>query len=592
MKTICTTLLLTAALFAQQKDTVIVTGTADSVPLEESERNVSVEQVRGDALLTTNTVIDFLNRDSSVDLRQRGGNNIQTDVSIRGASFGQTLVLLNGMHMNDAQSGHHNMDLPTPLEATEKIEVLKGAGSTLYGSDAIGGVINVITSTPKVSEFRLRTSVGNFGVNQQRFSIGSVGKRWSEQLSFSRDFSTGFIPNRDYRNLSMSSSTSGTTELGTTSILLAHVDKPFGAEQFYGNFNSWERTRTWFGSLQQTIHRHTQFGIAYRRHTDLFVLYRDRPQVFTNRHKSDSFQANVRRTREISSNGKLHYGAEVFHDGVESNNLGVHSRTRGSAFAVLDVRVLKRFSFTAGLREELYGSFNSQWSPSIGAGYWASSQLKFRASISRAFRLPSFTDLYYRDPANLGSPNLRPEHATSFEAGADWTPNTSIRSEVTVFHRRDRDGIDYVRATVNDIWRATNFQKLQFTGIEASTKVRIPGNQDMTLSYTGLRGAQDQLGALLSKYAFNYPNHIATASWQSVTKNGWVTRVRLSGVKRYGRDPYALMDFYVTRTTGSFHPYLQLTNMTKAKYQEIAGVAMPGRGVVVGFEVAMLARRR
>jgi hypothetical protein len=114
----------------------------------------------------------------------------------------------------------------------------------------------------------------------------------------------------------------------------------------------------------------------------------------------------------------------------------------------------------------------------------------------------------------------------------------------------------------------------------------------MTLSYTGLRGAQDQLGNLLSKYAFNYANHIAAASWQNVTKNGWVTRVRVSGLKRYGRDAYGLMDLYVTRTSGSFHPYLQLTNMSKTKYQEIAGVAMPGRGIVAGFEVALISKRR
>jgi len=218
-----------------------------------------------------------------VDLRQRGGNNIQTDVSLRGSTFGQTLVLLNGMRLNDVQSGHHNMDVPVPVESLERVEILKGSGSTLYGSDAIGGVVNFITSTPEASEFRIRGAAGSFGTNQERVAGTLVRSRFTEQLAVYRDFSTGFIPNRDYRNLALSSSTFFRTRLGTSSILLASNDKPFGAEQFYGNYNSWERTRTWWASGQQAFGERTQASFAYRRHTDLFVLYRDRPQVFTNR---------------------------------------------------------------------------------------------------------------------------------------------------------------------------------------------------------------------------------------------------------------------------------------------------------------------
>ena len=226
-----------------RKDMVVVTGNYEPVPVEEADRNIRLFNVKGEPSLISNTVIDFLNQDSSIDLRQRGPNNVQTDVSIRGASFGQTLVLLNGMRMNDVQSGHHNMDLPVPIDAIERIEVLKGSGSTLYGSDAIGGVINVISKPVEVNELRLRLGVGNFGVNQQRATAALVRKRWTQQVGFSRDFSTGFRDDRDYRNLSLFSATSLTSALGLTSVLLASADKPFGADQFYGNFNSWERTQ-------------------------------------------------------------------------------------------------------------------------------------------------------------------------------------------------------------------------------------------------------------------------------------------------------------------------------------------------------------
>jgi iron complex outermembrane receptor protein len=194
------------------------------VAIEESDRAIYRQEIRGDQTLVSNSLVDFLNRDSSIDLRQRGGNNIQTDVSVRGSTFGQTLVLLNGLRLNDVQSGHHNMDVSVPIESLDRVEVLKGAGSTLYGSDAVGGVVNFITKTPEASEFRIRGAVGSFGTNQERVSGTLVRDSFTQQLSFYRDFSTGFIPNRDYRNLALSSSTYFRTRAGTTSILLAHND--------------------------------------------------------------------------------------------------------------------------------------------------------------------------------------------------------------------------------------------------------------------------------------------------------------------------------------------------------------------------------
>ena len=570
-----------------KKEAVVVTGVYEPVAIEESDRAVYRQEVRGEQTLVSNSLTDFLNRDSSIDLRQRGGQNIQTDVSLRGSTFGQTLVLLNGMRLNDVQSGHHSMDVPVPVEALDRIEVLKGSGSTLYGSDAIGGVINFITSTPESSELRIRGAAGSFGTNQQRAAATLVRKRFTQQLSVYRDFSTGFIPNRDYRNLALSSSTYFRTRLGTSSIVLAHNDKPFGAEQYYGNFNSWERTKTWWASGQQSFGERTQASFAYRRHTDLFVLYRDRPQVFTNRHAVESYQGSFRRSESLGANTRLHWGVEGWHDSIVSNNLGTHSRARGSGYAALDFRALRRFSLSLGAREEIYRAVNSQFVPSIAGGAWITGGLKWRASVSRAFRLPTFTDLYYQDPGNRGSPDLRPERAWNYETGFDWTASRKVRGELTVFHRRERDGIDYVRRSAADIWRATNFQRLHFTGVEAAARVRLHENHRLDFSYTGLHGAQDALAGVFSRYTFNYPNHLGVAGWQSTLPGGVITRLRVGAVQRFGRDPYAVVDAYAARSRGLVRPFVQLTNLNDAVYQEIFGVPMPGCAALVGLEFVL-----
>src|SRR6266566_5069165 len=167
-------LALLATAFAQQPEpkheTIVVTGVYEPLAIDEVDRSVRVLPVTEERLLS-NTWVDFLRLDPSLDLQQRAPDGVQADLSIRGGTFGQTLVLVNGQRMNDAQSGHHNMDIPLPLEAVSRIEVLRGSGSTLYGSDATGGVINIITKTPEATEFRLRTAVGNFGVNQERGSL-------------------------------------------------------------------------------------------------------------------------------------------------------------------------------------------------------------------------------------------------------------------------------------------------------------------------------------------------------------------------------------------------------------------------------------
>jgi len=303
---------------------------------------------------------------------------------MRGSNFGQTLVLLNGERLNDAQSGHHDMDIPVPLAAISSVEALHGSGSTLYGSDAVAGAINVITTPPENAEVRLRTAFGNFGSNQQSVSAaGSLGGI-SEQLAAARDFSDGFMPDRDYRSLQLSSSTHFSTALGPGDLTLAYMDHPFGANQFYGPYNSWEDTKTWFAGAQQALGAKTSVSFSFRRHSDLFVLYRDRPDVYANHHADESEQLAVRRTETVATGTNLYYGVEALHESIVSNNLGTHARSRGAAYAAMDFRALRRFSLSLAAREEIYRNLAATLCPTIAGGVWISAKLKFRTSASRA----------------------------------------------------------------------------------------------------------------------------------------------------------------------------------------------------------------
>ena len=213
---------------------VVVTGVVAPTPLDEADRDVTELPLPASQRPLFDSWFGLLRLDPSLDLQQRAPGGFIADLSIRGATYGQTLVLLDGMRLNDAQTSHFNLDLPLPLEAISTIEVLKGSGSALYGSDAIGGVLNVRTRQSEAPELRLLTGVGNFGTNQEH-GIGSFGfSRLFEQLSLARDFTSGFAPNRDYRNLSLSSLTTLKSKACASSLLLVYSDKPYGADQFYG----------------------------------------------------------------------------------------------------------------------------------------------------------------------------------------------------------------------------------------------------------------------------------------------------------------------------------------------------------------------
>jgi iron complex outermembrane receptor protein len=557
--------------------------------LSEADRSITLLPVAAERWLYA-SLTDLLQLVPAVDLQQRAPDGVQSDLSIRGSSFGQTLILIDGIRVNDVQTGHHNMDLPVPLDAVDRIEVLRGSGSTLYGSDAVGGVVNIVTRRPEASELRIGGGGGSFGMNQQRATASLVTGRLSQQLSLCREFSSGFMPDRDYRNLALQASTFLTTSLGVTGVLLAYDDRPFGADQFYGSYSSWERTKTWFASMRQALGGKTQVFFGYRRHADLFVLVRDQPALFTNRHRDASWQGGLRRRRTFLRNVSFHYGVEAFHDSIESNNLGTHSRSRGAVYTGLDVRALSRFSFTLGVREEVYRKWSGEFSPTAAAGVWLSARVKLRASLSHAFRVPSYTDLYYHDPASVGSPTLRPEKAWSYESGASWNSGGGLKADVAYFERWERDGIDYVRASPNDLWRAANIERLHFRGVEASADARVAGSQRIGLQYCALRGAQQAAGGMESRYVFNYPSNTGLVSWTGTLPGRLTMRSRIGVTARRAREAYAVWDVRGTAALGRVHPYLQLSNLGGAVYEEIAGVVMPGRSMMVGVDIVVFGR--
>jgi len=577
-----------AALFPSPNETVVVLGAASPIPLSESARVVEVEPLRSDELLLA-TPLDPLRNDASIFLEQRGAGGAQTDLTMRGGSFEQTLVLLNGFRINDSQTAHHNLDLPLPMEAMDSIQILHGAGSTLHGVDALSGVVDFLTAAPRVTSLEASSGFGSFGENEQSLLAELARRRWSSRLTGTHNLSTGFMYDRDYRNETASNEDWFSTPLGLTDILLAGSDRSFGANQFYGPYTSWERTKGWFASIRQALGSKTEADFGYRRHTDEFILLRADPSVYENNHIDGSWQSSLHRTQSFGPGAVALAGLEADGDSIRSNNLGIHARNRAAGYLDLDLNPVKRrWGLSIGAREEGFsGGFQTVFAPNVAGSYRVSDSVKIRSSIGYGFRIPTYTDLYYSDPTTIGDPNLKPESAWSSEGGVDWTPGTRWSFSATGFYSRQHNTIDYVRASAAQRWQATNLNGLSFVGVETAATLQLTRAQNLQLDWTNLYGAQSALHGLQSEYIFNYPVENAHLLWNVVVDHRLRVRNSLQVAQRYQQTPYPVWDVAMEyepegEHPSSFRPYLRLANLSNTGYQEIEGVAMPGRSITGG----------
>jgi outer membrane cobalamin receptor len=608
---------------------MVVLGSATPVPLAESTRSVDVLPLKSESLAAESPQ-DFLRADSSVFVEERGAGGGQADLVLRGGSFEQTLVMLNGFRINDAQTSHHNLDLPVPMEAMDSIEVLEGAGSTLHGVDALSGVVDFLTAAPDHDSIFLRAGEGSFKSNEETLLAGAQHGRWSGRATAERNFSTGFtatpgytaptytagcnpqqiyrdcLDDRDYRNEDASAENWIGSRLGVTDLLFASSDRSFGANQFYGSYNSWERTKGWFASARQELGSHTVAAFGYRRHTDEFVLLRQNPAFYENNHIDGSWHGSLRRTENLGKNGVALMGLEADGDSIRSNNLGIHARNRGAGYVDFDLRPAKaRWSLSAGAREEIFsGGAQTVFSPELAGSFRVASTLKLRATGGYGFRIPTYTDLYYSDPSTLGNPKLKPESAWSGDIGADWVPSTKISFSATGFYSQQHDTIDYVRSAtvpnpylpasceinnmpVANMWCADNLNGFGFSGVEARLTWIPKKGQAVRIAWTGLHGAQNALHGLESEYVFNYPVENIHASWTWAMGRNFALTNAVELAQRYQQTVYPVWNATLTHDHGWLRPYVRAANLSNTGYQEIGGVNMPPRGIMGGVALEL-----
>jgi iron complex outermembrane receptor protein len=591
----CAAVVLAAALSAAPaagaqttfRQTVVVTGSARPVELGRVTRTLTVITRDQIDALPARTVADVLRLQASIDVRARGVRGVQTDFAVRGAHFGQVLVLVDGVRLNDAQSGHHNGDIPVPLEAVERIEVLSGPGSSLFGADAVGGTINVVTRRDAGAPAVL-VQGGSFGLAAASASAGLGTDRIRQTVAVSVDRSSGFIDERDFSTRAVRARTSFGDRTGVS---VSYLWKEFGALNFYGPSPSREWTNQTLVAADHAFAAWAGWSVSgqasYRTHGDRFVWNRFDPAISDNRHRTHAVLAGGSGSRRVGQ-AQVTLGAEAGGDWIRSSNLGDHAVSRVSGYGEWRQALGDAADVDAALRVDRYDEYGTSWSPSFGVGWWATPAVRLRASVGRAFRAPTFTERYYSDPAHLARAEIGPERAWAGEGGVDVLAPGNVVLRATVFGRADRDVIDWLRATTADRWRTFNIHRVGTVGVELGVRRTFASGAFVQAQYTAIDLDAAEV-TQLSKSVLDYAPHSVTVSGSV----GLPGRLRVAPRVEYrhrtrssGESDHALVDLRLGRRFGEqFELLVDGTNLLDADYQEIAGVAMPGAAVAVSLAI-------
>ena len=572
-------------LFAEQQaleERVIVTANSYPVPFENLSRTVTVLTREDIGKLPARSIADVIAHTASVDLHSRAPLGLQTDISIRGSAFSQVLVLVDGMRINDSQTAHHNADFPVPLQDIERIEVLLGPGSSIYGADAFGGIVNIITRRD-AERASASISGGQNGFVEGSFSVGVHKGKLEQSISAFANRSSGFEYDRDFRSVALSARTS----LGeSNAFYVSHVNKEFGANGFYGpspskewtnqTFVAFEHSRKWSSGTNAV------FQGYYRTHGDRFLYDIRSPDLFESEHRTHTAAASAKVRYKATDAGILTLGGEVGGDWINSNSLGNHSYARTSLFSELQWALGKTAIVYPGLRFDYYSNFGAAANPSISGSWWIMQRLRLRSAVGRAFRIPTFTELYYRDPNNQGNASLKPESAWSEEIGADFIPAKNWLGSLTLFSRQEQNVIDWIRSSAREKWHSSNIRDLQTTGAEISIEHSLGSMARIGAHYSRISTDAGKIN-YTSKYVLDYARDSWAASASFPIPLALNYQQTLSYKRRADGRSYWLLDGRIERPFHHITAAIDFSNLLNSRYQEVIGVDMPGRWFTIAL---------
>ena len=586
---------------------------------------VDKAEIARTAVQSIDQLLDYV---AGLDIRQRGVGGTQADISVRGGSFDQVLVLLNGVNITDPQTGHFNLDIPLNLSDVSRVEILEGSSARVLGPNAFSGAINIVTENNEKHALNAELTAGSYNYFAQSVS-GSLGTdRLHTFASLSHKSSSGYMANTDfYLSSGYLQSVFTTKNAGKFDLQLAAQLKDFGENGFYSlkYSNQREATKAFFSSLDWSM-RSGSFSYnaqaSWKRHHDRYELDHNVTSGYKY-HMTDVMGGKVSGSYK-SSIGETTLGLNLRNEHIFSNSLGVPMVSPDSIPVPFESNVyfkkeynrtiytgiidhslnLGKWYVSAGVAMSYSADFKSTTYGGFDIGYSMNDNVKVFASANSATRLPTFTDLFFSNPVQQGNPLLKPEHSNTIELGtkvnqSQWSLNAAI------FYRMGVNVIDWVKLNSTSAkYETMNLSGINALGGDFSFDYRFKELllKKVSIAYSYLHLDKAAVG-FDSKYALDYLNHkiIVTVDhsiWKKLSavwvmgyfdRSGNYDANTIIGspanLKNYA--PYIKLDGRLIWSQKKYDIFADVNNILNSTYADYGGLTQPGTNFNVGVRLKL-----
>ncbi len=577
----------------KQLKEVIVSSTRIDLPLSENARSIQVITRENIRQAGVTTIADLLQQVAGVDIRRRGIAGMQADLYIRGGSFDQTLLLIDGIKLDDAQTGHHTLNLALPLEVIERIEIIKGPAARIFGQNAFTGAINIVTKSSLDTTGVVNLQAGSYNQVNVESTVGTSKENFSLLAHYSHKKADGYRYNTDFENQNVFLKGQFNKQNSPIDFIASFSERKFGANGFYAlpsYADQYEETQGSLIAFSSRINKGNWLlkpRLYWRRGQDEYIFVRSNPAIYRNLHITHKvgFAFDASNTNKLGQTG---LGIDFANVSIASNNLGDRSRFMTTVFA--EHRFLlsnDQLDITPGVAVTNYTDFGTQLFPGVDISYALSEALRIYGNVGYTYRIPTFTDLYYSDSTTLGNEDLKPEEALTEELGLRLIIN-NFQFSAAAFLRQAENLIDYIRPTEEGRFEATNVREVNTHGVEleAKTQFKIDNQpQQLQAGYVYLKDDVKSIAVNTSRYTINSLRHHFTFNYRTNVTKDLSGSIAFKHTQRPMQDSYQVLDLFVQWQINNLRLSFSANNILNEVYSESNLVPMPLGNGLVGVQV-------
>ncbi len=526
------------------------------------------------------TLGDIFKISGIVDINDRNGFGIYGDVRMRGSTFSQVLICIDGIPIYNYYSAHLNLTLPVSPELIEKIEVIPGPSGSIFGANGIGGVINIITKRDAKKGSSISLSAGSNSLF--KITAGGEYERGKNGILFSLSLNRrdGFIYDRDY-----------TVKKGNFFHIYENGDFKFyskfmvgdykiGENNFFASFPSYERIKNYisFFSMEKGGDR---LDLSLSRCDDEFILVRDNPQIFSTENQTENVILRYTHVGNLFGKISFRFLADLRSHYLDSITMESHSFKNFGVGAILSSYLIGNLRGNFALRYDYFSIFNNRLTGGFSLIYDFGKNRKISLSVESGYRVPSFVELYYNSPSNHGNPQLKPE--TSLGENFSLQFGRKIKYKFSLFYRRDRRLIDWIYVN-RSFWKALNVSAVNIYGLEFNMGY---SSDFFSVNFFYSHINEEFCGAdfLLLKYGREYmKDKFKTEMSIKVYKELKINSIFYFGNKSYG-EKFFPVDFSIKKELKVGNFFIEVKNVFDERYESMKGIVAPFRSFEIGFNL-------